>query len=119
MKSMGYNKAAFAQMKVENMSQEDVKQFILLGLAEDNLEHQEILSQLESKATAKSIWDWFKKAGTWIKETAHKVVNSVSGVLSPILGKIGLTQQTSRAYVTDLAQKSGVTNLPKLSLAEL
>ena len=35
---MGFNKNAFAQMQVDNMSEEDLHQVILLGLAADEIE---------------------------------------------------------------------------------
>jgi hypothetical protein len=36
-----------------------------------NLRHNEVLSQLESAAKAQGFWDFLKKAGDWIKNTAH------------------------------------------------
>ena len=107
--SMGFNRHAFAQMNVENMTQEDLHQVVLLGLADDGVDalaqtsHAETLSQLESAAGAKGFWDFLNKAGKWI-----------GGLFG---GK--KAQVASNAYVQTLARSNGVTNLPRLSLAEL
>ena len=49
---MGFNRNAFAQMDVNSLSQDDTRQVILLGLANDdmNLDHDEVLSQLQTVA---------------------------------------------------------------------
>ena len=91
------------------MSQEDLHQVILLGLAADNMQHQEVLAQLESAAKAKDFWAFLRDAGDWIKNTADQVVAVFNGG----------AQIMSREYVQQLAQESGVSNLPKLSAAEL
>ena len=63
---------------------------------------------METAAQSKDFWAWIKKAGSWIKDTAHKVAKA-----------FGAAQTTSRAFVNELAQESGVERLPKLSAAEL
>ena len=43
---MGFNRNAFAQMKADNMTEEDLHQVILLGLAADDMEKHDALAQL-------------------------------------------------------------------------
>jgi len=59
--------------------------------------HQEIFSQLHSKAQAKGFFDFLKKAGDWIKGA----VDTVSGHITKLFKG---AQVHSRAYVNELAQ---------------
>ena len=43
---MGFNRNALSQIDVNNMSEDDTRQVILLGLAADNMDHQDALAQL-------------------------------------------------------------------------
>ena len=61
------------------MSQEDLHQVILLGLASDNMQHQEVLAQLETAAKAKDFWQFLRDAGDWVKATASKVAEVFTG----------------------------------------
>ena len=37
---MGFNKNAFAQMNLDKLSEDDLKQIVLLGLCDDDLENE-------------------------------------------------------------------------------
>ena len=46
LKSMGFNRNAFAQMDANNLTSDDVHQIVLLGLSDDLNENENVMTQL-------------------------------------------------------------------------